>query len=287
MNEMKKPQSTGEWELIAPLMAQALLNCTAGNRKTPSNRIGRMARDMENGKWLETGEPIQIDTNGKLINGHHRLKAIVEANTAQWLYVIRGVPTTARLVIDCGVQRSDADSFKMMGLEVATTKRLGAMKRAITGLAVAQHDFTKEELVEAWDICERSVLFAEEGMPTKKPGYQCASLLSPIIRAHLAGVSEAKLTRFKQPFINYNDDVCESKEMQPAYKLKVMIEGKKVKTSGTAEQLRFYGITTRALRYFLEGRELHLAIPEKEDIFELPNALRRQPQRMTEAEMLA
>lgn len=53
------------------------------------------ARDLTRNRWRCNGEPIQIDTNGTLINGRHRLNAIVPTAVVKLLAPQAGAGTGA------------------------------------------------------------------------------------------------------------------------------------------------------------------------------------------------
>jgi hypothetical protein len=66
-------------EMITPDMAADLLAVNVSNRNVRQRRVDQYARDMQVGRWQPTGEPITISDTGKLLNGQHRLMAVVQA----------------------------------------------------------------------------------------------------------------------------------------------------------------------------------------------------------------
>jgi hypothetical protein len=108
-------------EQVTPQMASQYLGTSAGNRNAKKRAVSRYARDMILGRWVLNGEAIKFDRAGHLIDGHHRLLAIMEAKMTIPLLVIRGVQEGAMLTLDTGVGRSFMDAQAVRGNHVANT----------------------------------------------------------------------------------------------------------------------------------------------------------------------
>lgn len=103
---------------ITPQMAADLLkHNAAGQRPVRASRVEQYARDMHNGKWMLTGETIKLDPEGALLDGQHRLAAIVESGCTIPLLIAYGVPHEAMAVMDSGVARTFADALHMGGAQ--------------------------------------------------------------------------------------------------------------------------------------------------------------------------
>lgn len=63
--------------LITPRLAEEFLKRNDNNRKISYAYVNSYAKMMKEGKWDKTGEPISFNTEGKLEDGQHRLKAII------------------------------------------------------------------------------------------------------------------------------------------------------------------------------------------------------------------
>jgi hypothetical protein len=101
-------------QLVTPTRAKELLESNTSNRTLNHNRVIRYATDIMNGNWQEdTAEPIKITKKGTLIDGQHRLNAIIRANKEISLWIAEGVPEETFTVIDSGKSRSSADVFKI------------------------------------------------------------------------------------------------------------------------------------------------------------------------------
>jgi hypothetical protein len=100
-------------ELITPAKAEEYLQRNSKNRQISPKTVAAYARDMENGDWLPTGEAIKFDVRGNLLDGQHRLAAIIRSGIKLKIAVIRNVIPDARKVMDTGRRRSVSDNLSM------------------------------------------------------------------------------------------------------------------------------------------------------------------------------
>lgn len=100
-----------QFEEIDPKQAQALLNKSVeGNRTVSLTRAARYIEDMREGFWEVTHQGIAIDEDGNLLDGQHRLKAVIEAGVSAKFMVCYGVPRDTFWLMDGGFARN-AQSF--------------------------------------------------------------------------------------------------------------------------------------------------------------------------------
>lgn len=104
-----------EWEVITPEVAAELLARNDNNRLLKPDSVQKYARSMELGDWGLTGQPIIIDTNGNLVDGQHRLHAVVKAGQSIEFLVVRGVRPEVMPVIDRGKSRDAKDALRWAG----------------------------------------------------------------------------------------------------------------------------------------------------------------------------
>lgn len=102
-------------EHIAPEMAREMLAKNEANRSMRRQVVAKYARDMTEGRWHYTGDPIRFADDGTLLDGQHRLAAIVQSGKSQPMLVIRGLPREWQGVIDTGTRRTAADAVRFQG----------------------------------------------------------------------------------------------------------------------------------------------------------------------------
>lgn len=100
-------------ETITPELAQEWLGVNTHNRNLRQMLADAYARDIINNKWPITGATISFDIEGKLLDGQHRLTAIINANKSIKSFVIRNLPLEARAVTDTGQSRTASDALRL------------------------------------------------------------------------------------------------------------------------------------------------------------------------------
>lgn len=98
------------FESVTPEQAQKLLDSNKDrNRTLRAARVARYAADMRKDKWRITGETIRLDEKGLLLNGQHRLEAIVRSGVTVPMMFISGISAATMLVQDTGLAKTDGD----------------------------------------------------------------------------------------------------------------------------------------------------------------------------------
>lgn len=106
-----------EIEKVDPEYAETLLLGNTHNRNLRDREVKQIASDMREGRWIENVQSmtIQIAEDGTIIDGQHRLTAIVESGVTVNLLIARDVDWEVQEVIDTGARRSIADMIKLRG----------------------------------------------------------------------------------------------------------------------------------------------------------------------------
>ncbi len=99
-------------ETITPDMALSYLSCNQGNRPVRVNQVKSLADAIKRGEWRLTHQGIAFSSNGRLLDGQHRLSAIVEAGVPVRSLVSRGLDDETFMSIDIGNRRSHADVLR-------------------------------------------------------------------------------------------------------------------------------------------------------------------------------
>lgn len=125
---MKKIVYEQRW--VTPLNARDYLDNQMPNRKVSMSLAMKYARDMLNDDWDENGAVIRLNPEGRMLDGQHRMHAIIKADKLarehpdDYLVVpfdgmyqdfALGVPDAARKSMDIGRKRSLADQITFEG----------------------------------------------------------------------------------------------------------------------------------------------------------------------------
>lgn len=159
------PSLRFETVLISPELAQRLLDRqvqireadpTVVQRVVNTTRVIQYARQMASGKWLVNGETLVFSNEAqwggdRILNGQHRLHAVVRSGFAMPFLIVRGIDPDAFATMDQGKPRTIIDLLSMQGLsyrsELAGGGRLAMVYEATgTGYATPSYRPTQIEL---------------------------------------------------------------------------------------------------------------------------------------------
>ena len=101
---------------IGPKIAQQYIEGMAKNRNISQTDVETYVRAMRQGLWREdAGDPIRLNSDGQMIDGQHRMWAIVESGCEFSFLVIRGIDHSAQMIMDTGRGRRLADQLRIRG----------------------------------------------------------------------------------------------------------------------------------------------------------------------------
>lgn len=106
-----------EVKKITPTIAKRWLEEKnyADNRRISRIKVNDLIRQMKQGLWALNAETIKFDVDEKLLDGQHRLTAVVESGVEIESLVVHGLPTEVFTTIDRGYIRSLAQMLSMSG----------------------------------------------------------------------------------------------------------------------------------------------------------------------------
>lgn len=118
---------------VTPRQASEWLLLNQRNRPLRRAKVAEYADDMANGRWRYTGDPVRFGTdhNGDevLIDGQHRLSAVIRAKTPVLMKVEWGYSPETQRFVDIGIKRQLADQLTIE--DIPHGKYLSALARRI------------------------------------------------------------------------------------------------------------------------------------------------------------
>jgi hypothetical protein len=120
------------------------------NRPISKTRVSYYARQMKQGRWKLNMEPIIFDLEDHLLNGQHRLMAIIESKKTIELLIAKGVKTDCFTTMDQGYSRTGGQILTMKGFSNASSR--AAVCRALYMWEVSGGTITKTGKVSADEI---------------------------------------------------------------------------------------------------------------------------------------
>jgi hypothetical protein len=216
----KPQQATYGMEVFTPpIAARILSDCNIGNRPIRKRSVDFLASEMSSGSWQPfSADAICFDRNGNLVNGQHRLSAVVQSGVVVSMLVGRNVPSDAFHVIDRGIKRSTGDDVSQLGCPNSN------VVAAFVGnylLACVKGDFDPYQMTSErrqatksakvtdfvennFEACAELGKLQHFAKVSTEPRY----ILATFLHLHMSGVSLGKLREFMK-MINpeYNGDV--------------------------------------------------------------------------------
>lgn len=104
-----------EMVTLSPALASVLLKRNEANRPFSEAGLERLKRDISEGRWEFNGESIIVSKDGKLNDGQHRCRAVIETERSIRMVIAFGPDRESRLTLDQGVARTVGHYLGMHG----------------------------------------------------------------------------------------------------------------------------------------------------------------------------
>ena len=204
---------------ITPEMAREMLDKNMkSNRRMNHDTILRYARIMKAGGWNLTHQGIAFDCNGNLIDGQHRLNAIIQANIPVQMMVTYDVERHdgEAFTIDVGRRRTTLNIMQISGIEDAVYKYTSsyissflrwkpAGQRAAEATEIISYiDRHYDDVRELYDMTRTDLAYGKRRQ--RIPAIVGAALLAAIYR----GENRDALTQFCNVYCQNDVSGCEN-----------------------------------------------------------------------------
>jgi hypothetical protein len=101
---------------VTPDLAREWLKRNSHNRHLGEQRVFTLADAMKRGEWQENGDAIRFSRTGVLLDGQHRLAAVVKSRVTIRVLVVEDLPDDVQITIDTGKPRSFSNVLKLGGI---------------------------------------------------------------------------------------------------------------------------------------------------------------------------
>lgn len=102
-------------KLVTPEMAKKYLDKNKGNRKLTERNTQFFYQQMATGKWMLAADPIKFGEDGRLLDGQHRLKALIKYGKPLEMFIAEGLSDNVFSVLDTGRNRNASDILSIKG----------------------------------------------------------------------------------------------------------------------------------------------------------------------------
>lgn len=246
--------------LVTPEMASDWISHRTynRNRRISPSVVRKYIEDMTSGRWKTTRQGLIFDTQGKIIDGQHRLSAVANAGVtvAFWVY-----PNEARdtfTVLDQGYKRTAAHLLAMpYSMHVASGARyLAALADQDQWSMPRFSKITNPEIfetVQAWPELSRLGELA----------VNVRGATGIIASPHLAVLAQAARTEHGTPekFEAWKQGLMTGDNLgrnDPRLQLRNRFMRRGASLTGSRNRDVVYGLITKAWNAFAEGRDINV-----------------------------
>ena len=99
-----------EVRVITPDVATVILGGNVGNRKIRKSAVDFYALEMKSGNWQTTHQGISVSKSGKLLDGQHRLLAVIKSGVSVEMLVVSECEDKVFNMLDVGACRTALDT---------------------------------------------------------------------------------------------------------------------------------------------------------------------------------
>lgn len=117
--------------LVTPEIAATYLAKNHNNRRLDMFHVRKLSKDIREGKWVLNGDTVRFDIDGNLIDGQHRLNAVIHSGVSIPMLVIEGIenPNAFKTIDTNAKLRNVGQILGLMG--VKNSNLSGAIARRL------------------------------------------------------------------------------------------------------------------------------------------------------------
>ena len=252
--------------VVTPDQAIRWLEGNTHNRKLREERVKQYARDITRGEWYLSHQGIAFDPSGVLVDGQHRLWAIIEANMAVEMLVSTDVSKDTQLVIDDHLPRSGVDALQIRGK--------GSSRRKVAVLNILLRGFsrgraTHSELLDAYNRYEDTIEWTTDHFLRATRLFTISSCQAAVARAYYTAdknelASFCKMLTTGMPFSSMTERQMRTVTLLRSF---ILRHEKGIRAATVREDI--YRRTTRALFAFFNDEDLRTLYASKSELFPL------------------
>jgi hypothetical protein len=257
-----------ETKSISPDYASFLLEGNTRNRKISRTHVKALASAMTDGRFKYNGDTLKVDRNGNLVDGQHRLEAIIESGTTQMMSVVSGLDPEVFHTIDQGKKRNTGDLLSVINSSRGNCNVMAAAAKWLVifekRLLPSKHKFLVDGRHDLFIECfEKNEVLLYEGARYghKKTLKRVVSeSTSAAVFCHYAKEDYSRTVEFFEDITS----------MQPKIMLAIMLrarldDNKMAKSKMKRDEIPC--LFMKALRKFLDGQEVkQLKFAANEDV---------------------
>jgi hypothetical protein len=180
---------------VTPEMASKWLERNAVNRTMRKSQVAAYARNMRGGEWGVSHHGIGFNERGELVDGQHRLAAIVLTGVTVRLNVTTGL--TVEKALDLPVDRQLRRTLgQATGIRKAEAEICNYIARLLTSGTQ-----TDSDIVRVYEWCGKAIEYLLDACNTSRKTKSCATLRSAVVLRMMESGNYAELAAQYRRFV--------------------------------------------------------------------------------------
>lgn len=243
-------------EIITPEIAKNYLAFNSKNRNMRKSVVTQYAKDMAAGKWELTHQGIAFNCDGTLLDGQHRLAAVVESNCPVQMMVTRGVDSKTQIVMDDHAKRTAGDAIGLVRGMNINHNQIAIIRCCVeTGNGGRfRGRKTRMEIDALLDVFINPLQFIDAVVHKKDRGVTSAPVLAAICLAWFYVDDLSELERFSK--ILFGLEMPESEHDKSAVILREHMLRNGMQNSSSSIRTEVFKKTQRAILAFMKRERI-------------------------------
>lgn len=239
-------------ETITPKIAEQILSANTRNRPLSPATVGKYAADMAAGRWTLNGEPIIVASDGTLLDGQHRLHAVVSVSATVRALVVRGVEPGAFVTMGAGRTRTAADVLAISGF--AHSNVMAAAARLALNFTSGRQLGETTTRVEVTNFATANPHLAEIAKAAQNARTRLTT--SPLAAVLFLASRKRFFDNEVADFLEGVSDGHSMEKGDPRLTLREWATNERLRARGTIQTVACFGAVARAWTAFVRGEDL-------------------------------
>jgi len=257
--------------MVSPERATELLERNTLNRSMSQSWADELSAIMKAGKFVLSNDAVAIAADGRVLNGQHRLWAVVDSGVSVPLLVAEGIDEDAQLVMDVGRKRTLFDAVKVGSDPAAQRRVVQVAARMHQGLSSYYRKIANQDVPAIYEMHKDAAQFAVDAfskIKKRSPGIDQLGVLAVVGRVFYTRGTKGRLLEFAETMVTgLPKDV---KRDQAAILLRDFLR-LNTRKAGFSWSMEVYAKTERAVAAYLKGDKLEKLYAPENEMFPLPH----------------
>lgn len=242
---------------VTPELADEWLSHNTKNRRVSEKYVRQYAKEMDRGNWEISPDCLAFDEEGDLINGQHRLRAVMESGVTELFLVAWGLPEDVFKFADQGRRRTAGQALRIEGYEYPS--RLASLGKMVYNYEIgrlgSRHRVPTTENVRVVHLYDDSMLNSIR--TCHKPSTRSTGLWRPSTIHFVHFVMKHRDDELAHEFVRgVGTSIGLEDENDPRYMLRTRLENEARRGNDRLGRRLEIALSIKACNAFFEGEEL-------------------------------